>query len=99
MNGTTTCSYLASIHLEGTKVLVDVIRGLGQRAFVGKVWHHQAACPELCSSEMVGGCSFRHIKIRSKSPRLVMLCVLLLLISSSATHTTALSECSNLRVC
>lgn len=52
MNGTTTCSYLASIHLEGTKVLVDVIRGLGQRAFVGKVWRYQAACPERCSSVM-----------------------------------------------
>ena len=35
--GTTTCSYFASVHLEGTKVLVDVIRGLGQRAYVGKV--------------------------------------------------------------
>ncbi|CAN0098730.1 unnamed protein product, partial [Hapterophycus canaliculatus] len=35
--GTTTCSYFASLHLEGTKVLVDVIRGLGQRAYVGKV--------------------------------------------------------------
>eukprot|EP00903_Cladosiphon_okamuranus_P022459 g20657.t1 len=35
--GTTTCSYFSSLHLEGTKVLVDVIRGLGQRAYVGKV--------------------------------------------------------------
>lgn len=36
--GSTTCSYFATIHLEATKVLVDVIRGLGQRAHVGKVW-------------------------------------------------------------
>ncbi|CAM9679723.1 unnamed protein product [Sphacelaria rigidula] len=37
MYGSTTCSYFATVHLEATKVLVDVIRGLGQRAFVGKV--------------------------------------------------------------
>lgn len=37
MCGTTTCSYFATIHLEATKVLVDVIRGVGQRAYVGKV--------------------------------------------------------------
>jgi len=35
--GTTTGCYFASIHLEATKVLVDVISKLGQRAFVGKV--------------------------------------------------------------
>jgi guanine deaminase len=36
-NGTTTCSYFATIHPESCKVLVDVVRTLGQRAFVGKV--------------------------------------------------------------
>ena len=36
-NGTTTTVYYASIHLEATKVLVDVCRELGQRAIVGKV--------------------------------------------------------------
>ena len=36
-NGITTCSWFGSIHLEGTKVLVDVIRAVGQRAHVGKV--------------------------------------------------------------
>ena len=36
-NGTTTSVYYASIHLEATKVLVDVCRELGQRAIVGKV--------------------------------------------------------------
>eukprot|EP00904_Undaria_pinnatifida_P002954 jgi/Undpi1/1265/HiC_scaffold_11.g04657.m1 len=35
--GTTTCSYFATVHLEATKVLIDVVRGLGQRAYVGKV--------------------------------------------------------------
>ena len=37
VNGTTTAVYYASIHLAATKVLVDVCRGLGQRALVGKV--------------------------------------------------------------
>lgn len=37
MHGSTTCSYFATVHLESSKVLVDVIRSLGQRAYVGKV--------------------------------------------------------------
>jgi cytosine/adenosine deaminase-related metal-dependent hydrolase len=36
-NGTTMASYFATIHLEATKVLVDVVRTVGQRAFIGKV--------------------------------------------------------------
>ncbi|KAI7879082.1 guanine deaminase [Lichtheimia hyalospora FSU 10163] len=36
-NGTTTCSWFATIHLEACKVLVDIIKELGQRAYVGKV--------------------------------------------------------------
>ncbi|CAO3685158.1 unnamed protein product [Rhizopus stolonifer] len=36
-NGTTTCSWFATIHLESCKILVDTIESLGQRAFVGKV--------------------------------------------------------------
>ncbi|CAO3611155.1 unnamed protein product [Cunninghamella blakesleeana] len=36
-NGTTTCSWFATIHLEACKRLVDVIETLGQRAYVGKV--------------------------------------------------------------
>ncbi|KAL1499310.1 hypothetical protein AB1Y20_011518 [Prymnesium parvum] len=36
-HGTTTAVYFASLHLGGTKALVDVCRTLGQRAFVGKV--------------------------------------------------------------
>ncbi|CAO3594419.1 unnamed protein product [Absidia cylindrospora] len=36
-NGTTTCSWFATIHLESCKRLVDVINTLGQRAYVGKV--------------------------------------------------------------
>ncbi|ORE10916.1 guanine deaminase [Rhizopus microsporus var. microsporus] len=36
-NGTTTCSWFATIHLDACKVLVDTIDNLGQRAYVGKV--------------------------------------------------------------
>jgi len=36
-NGTTTCSYFATIHLEATKILVDEVRRAGQRAYVGLV--------------------------------------------------------------
>lgn len=36
-NGTTTAVYFATIHLEATKRLVDIVRRRGQRAFVGKV--------------------------------------------------------------
>ncbi|KAF9518675.1 hypothetical protein BS47DRAFT_1370984 [Hydnum rufescens UP504] len=34
--GTTTCCYYATLHLEGSKVLADVVHEKGQRAFVGK---------------------------------------------------------------
>ncbi|KAI9487959.1 guanine deaminase [Zychaea mexicana] len=36
-NGTTTCSWFATIHLDACKLLVDTIEQLGQRAYVGKV--------------------------------------------------------------
>ena len=36
-NGTTSCVWFASLHLEASKVLVDVCSELGQHAFVGKV--------------------------------------------------------------
>lgn len=36
-NGTTTCSWFATIHLDACKKLVDIIEDLGQRAYVGKV--------------------------------------------------------------
>ena len=36
-NGTTTACYYATIHLESTKLLVDLLYQNGQRAFVGKV--------------------------------------------------------------
>eukprot|EP00966_Prymnesium_polylepis_P303246 7004646-Prymnesium_polylepis.3 len=36
-HGTTTAVYYASIHLESTKLLVDICRAQGQRAVVGKV--------------------------------------------------------------
>ena len=35
--GTTFASYFATLHLEASKLLVDVINSVGQRAFVGKV--------------------------------------------------------------
>ncbi|TBU65562.1 Metallo-dependent hydrolase [Dichomitus squalens] len=34
--GSTTCCYYGTLHLEGTKILADVIHSYGQRAFVGK---------------------------------------------------------------
>ncbi|EKM82469.1 hypothetical protein AGABI1DRAFT_68112 [Agaricus bisporus var. burnettii JB137-S8] len=34
--GTTTSCYYATIHLEATKVLADIVNRLGQRAFIGK---------------------------------------------------------------
>ncbi|KAK0463928.1 uncharacterized protein EV420DRAFT_1618767 [Desarmillaria tabescens] len=35
-NGTTTCCYYGTLHLEATKLLADIIKSYGQRAFVGK---------------------------------------------------------------
>mmetsp|Transcript_2264 Transcript_2264/g.2812 ORF Transcript_2264/g.2812 Transcript_2264/m.2812 type:complete len:250 (+) Transcript_2264:455-1204(+) len=35
--GTTTCSWFASLHLESSKLLVDIVREQGQRAHIGKV--------------------------------------------------------------
>ncbi|KAH8106805.1 Metallo-dependent hydrolase [Cristinia sonorae] len=35
-NGTTTCCYYGTLHLEGTKVLADIVHQYGQRGFVGK---------------------------------------------------------------
>ncbi|KAG8907518.1 hypothetical protein FRB99_003891 [Tulasnella sp. 403] len=35
-NGTTTCCYYGSLHLEATKVLADIAFAKGQRAFIGK---------------------------------------------------------------
>ncbi|KAI9356593.1 hypothetical protein BD770DRAFT_389661, partial [Pilaira anomala] len=37
LNGTTTCSWFATIHLGACKKLVDIIEDLGQRAYIGKV--------------------------------------------------------------
>lgn len=36
-SGSTTVVYFGTIHLESTKLLVDIIEKLGQRAYVGKV--------------------------------------------------------------
>ncbi|KAF9014111.1 hypothetical protein BDQ17DRAFT_1270322 [Cyathus striatus] len=35
-SGTTTCCYYGTLHLEGTKILADIVHSSGQRAFVGK---------------------------------------------------------------
>lgn len=45
--GSTTCCYYGTIHLEGTKKLVDVIERVGQRALVGKVNMDRNSPPEL----------------------------------------------------
>lgn len=37
MNGTTSCCYFATIHLEGTMELVKAVQDAGQRAIIGKV--------------------------------------------------------------
>lgn len=36
-NGTTTCSWFATIHLESCKALTDILEEKGQRAYIGKV--------------------------------------------------------------
>lgn len=36
-NGTTTAAYYATVHLEGSKILADVVHDKGQRALIGKV--------------------------------------------------------------
>lgn len=36
-NGTTTCSYFATVHLDACKVLTDILEQVGQRGYVGKV--------------------------------------------------------------
>ncbi|TFK30228.1 guanine deaminase [Coprinopsis marcescibilis] len=35
-NGTTTCCYYASLHLESSKALADIVHKAGQRGFIGK---------------------------------------------------------------
>lgn len=36
--GTTTANYFTTIHVEGCKILADVVHQAGQRAVLGKVW-------------------------------------------------------------
>lgn len=36
-NGTTTCSYFATVHLDACKALADILEQVGQRGYVGKV--------------------------------------------------------------
>lgn len=35
-NGTTTCSYFATVHLDACKVLTDILELVGQRGYVGR---------------------------------------------------------------
>lgn len=49
-NGTTTCSWFATIHLEACKKLVDVIERLGQRGYVGKVNMDQNSPDHYCET-------------------------------------------------
>ncbi|KAK0228746.1 hypothetical protein IW262DRAFT_1446281 [Armillaria fumosa] len=44
-NGTTTCCYYGTLHLEATKLLADTIKSYGQRAFVGKC-NMDRNCPD-----------------------------------------------------
>ncbi len=46
-NGTTTCSYFATIHLEGCKILADIVEQIGQRGYLGKVNMDRHAPPAL----------------------------------------------------
>ncbi|RHZ19998.1 hypothetical protein DYB31_004741 [Aphanomyces astaci] len=50
LNGTTTCSYFATIHLEACKVLADIVHDIGQRGYLGKVNMDRNATPELTES-------------------------------------------------
>ena len=47
-NGSTTVSYFATIHNEACKVLVEVCRAAGQRAYVGKVNMDRNSPPSYC---------------------------------------------------
>jgi len=38
LNGSTTCVYYSSIHIQAAKILAEVAEEKGQRAFVGKVF-------------------------------------------------------------
>ena len=51
-NGTTTAAYYGTIHLEGTKILVDVVNDKGQRAIIGKV-NQLRNCPEYYKENSV----------------------------------------------
>lgn len=51
--GTTTCCYYATLHLEASKILADIVHESGQRAFIGKCNmdrnspdHYREASPE-----------------------------------------------------
>ena len=44
-NGTTTATYFATIHLESSEILADLVTRIGQRAFIGKV-NMNFECPE-----------------------------------------------------
>ncbi|KAL7633762.1 UNVERIFIED_CONTAM: hypothetical protein RMT77_015716 [Armadillidium vulgare] len=51
-NGTTTASYYATVHLEGSKILADVVHDKGQRALIGKV-NMVRNCPEYYKEHSV----------------------------------------------
>ena len=54
-SGTTFASYFATLHKESSKLLVDVINRVGQRAFVGKVSMDRNA-PSFYIEDTDGGC-------------------------------------------
>ena len=53
--GTTFAAYFATLHLPASKILVDVIKKLGQRAFVGKV-NMDRNSPDYYVEETTKGC-------------------------------------------
>ena len=52
--GTTSASYYATIHLESTKLLVDLMHQYGQRGYVGKVnMDRKETCPDYYIEQSV----------------------------------------------
>ncbi|KDO21757.1 guanine deaminase [Saprolegnia parasitica CBS 223.65] len=49
-NGTTTCSYFATVHLEASKALADIVARIGQRGYIGKVNMDRHAPPSLAET-------------------------------------------------
>ena len=62
-NGTTFAAYFATIHLNSSKILADIIKQLGQRAFVGKV-NMDRNSPEFYIEDTQAGVDDTEVYIR-----------------------------------